>query len=90
MHGHHGGDVAVAVGKVRDGFGAEIEGFFVDIGQQRRGARTEDRAHRGEEAERGGDHEVSGADMERGQGQPEGVRAAGAADRVGNFAGGGC
>ena len=66
------------------GVRVQVEGSGVDVGQNRSGAGAEDGAHRGEEAERGGDDGRTGADSGGGQGQPEGIGARGAAQRVGH------
>ena len=71
---------------VQDGFHGcwvEIEGGGVDIGKDGRGPGAKNGADGGKEAERGGDDGVAGADAGRGQGQPEGVGAGGAADGMG-------
>ena len=65
----------------------EIEGDGVDIGQQGLRAATEDGADAGEEAEGCGDDGIAGADVGCGQGEPDGVCTAGAADGVGYGAG---
>ena len=72
-----------------DAGGVEVEGSRVDIGEQGRGTGAEDAADGGEEAEGRGDDGGAGADVEGGEGEPEGVGAAGAADGVGYAAGGG-
>ncbi len=59
--------------------GVQIEGRGVDVGQHGSGSGAENRADRGEEAERGGDDSLAGADPGGGKGQPECVGAGGAA-----------
>ena len=72
----------------------EVEGEGVDVGEDGAGSGAENGASRGEEAKRGGDDSAAGlglaggvADAGRGEGEPKGVRAAGAADGVRHVAG---
>ena len=68
--------------------GGEVEGGGVDIGQAEVGAAAEDGADCGEEAEwRGDDGVAAGRLFAGGQGEPDGVCAAGAADGVRHGAG---
>ncbi len=60
----------------------DAEVVLADVHQDRRGADPEDRAHRGVEAERDGDHLVAGADPERVQDRLERHRAVAHQDRV--------
>jgi hypothetical protein len=72
-----------------DGSSGEIEGSWVDIGQQRLRSATQDGADGCKEAEGRGDNRVAWADPRGGHGQPEGVGAACAAHSVWHLESGG-
>ena len=86
MHRHDGGNFFFR-GNCGDGIGRKIEGALVNIRQHGRCARSQDGADASEKAEWCGDDLVIGADVQPGQPQPDGIRTAGAAERMGNAAG---
>lgn len=89
MDGEDGFDLCAFMGaeEFGDRGRGEVEGGGIDIGQERLRAAAKDGADTGEEAEGGGDDGVAGPDIGRGQGEPDGVGPAGAADGVGDSAG---
>jgi len=91
MYWHNCCYVAVGIGAYgfRGGLGGEVEGAGIYVCEEGGCADTEDGTGGGEEAEGGGDDRVGGADLEGGEGEPEGVGAAGAAGGEGDFAEGG-
>jgi len=90
MDGEDGFDISCfgSAQEFSDSLGRKIEGGGVDISEKWCGAATEDGADGGEEAERSGDDGVAGADVGGGEGEPDGVGAAGTADGVRCGAGG--
>ncbi len=61
--------------------GIEVEGLGVDVGEARARADLVGAGGGGEERERAGQHLVARADLQRSEGQDQGVGARGAADR---------
>ena len=91
MDGQDGAGACVGRGLgegMSDGFGRQVIGYRVDVGEERLCAAAEDGAGGGEEAEGGSEDGVAGADVEGGHGEPERVGAAAAADTEGSSAGG--
>ncbi len=66
--------------------GIQVERLRIDIRKQRLSAGAQNGADRGEEAEGGGDDGIARTDARRFERQPQGIRARGAADRVGHAA----
>jgi hypothetical protein len=63
-----------------DGLGRDVEGGGIDVHEHRRAARVVDGARGGEEGEGGGDHLVTGLEVEGAKREQEGIGAAGATD----------
>ena len=92
MDGEDGFDFAGGAGGEDLGYGGggQVEGEWVDVREEAAGSGAEDGTGAGEEGERRGDDGVAGlVNAGGGEGKPESVCAAGAADAVRGATGGG-